>query len=233
MITSDKDKAEALNSYFSQCFNLAFPPLSLSDNITGCTEQCPPELLCEKDEVLELLLSIDVSKSSGPDGISGRMLKATVHSIVSSVTTLFNKSIASGTVPSGWKTSAVVPIPKGSDNTNVPNYRPISLLSILSKLLELHMHGLIYKHLLLYHPIAIQQWGFQPYKSTVSALVDVTHQWSRHLDNGAEVCVVFFDLKKAFDSVPHRTLINKLSDIGLPQHLIHGLRTILLTDPST
>ena len=233
MITSDKDKAEALNSYFSQCFNLAFPPLSLSDNITGCTEQCPPELLCEKDEVLELLLSIDVSKSSGPDGISGRMLKATAHSIVLSVTTLFNKSIASGTVPSGWKTSAVVPIPKGSDNTNVSNYRPISLLSILSKLLELHMHGLIYKHLLLYHPIAIQQWGFQPYKSTVSALVDVTHQWSRHLDNGAEVCVVFFDLKKAFDSVPHRTLINKLSDIGLPQHLIHGLRTILLTDPST
>ena len=148
------------------------------------------------------------------------MLKSTAHSIVSSVTTLFNMSIASGTVPSGWKTSAVVPIPKGSDSTNVSNYRPISLLSILSKLLERHIHGLMYKHLLLYHPIAIQQWGFQPCKSTVSALVDVTHQWSRHLDNGAEVCVVFFDLKKAFDSVPHRTLINKLSDIGFPPHLI-------------
>ena len=106
-------------------------------DITGCTEQCPPELLCEEEEVLELLCSIDVGKSNGPDGISGRMLKSIAHSIVSSVTTLFNMSIASGTVPSGWKTSAVVPIPKGSDSTNVSNYRPISLLSILSTLPEM------------------------------------------------------------------------------------------------
>ena len=93
------------------------------------------------------------------------------------------------------------------------------------------MHGLMYKHLLLYHPIAIQQWGFQPCKSTVSALVDVTHQWSRRLDNGAEVCVVYFDLKKVFDSVPHRTLINKLSDIGFPPHLIQWTANYL-TDRS-
>ena len=107
-------------------FNKALPPLSPRDNIIGYTEQCPSELLCTEDEVLELLLSIDTSKSSVPDGISGRMLKATAHSIASSVTTLFNKSIMSGKVPSGWKTSAVVPIPKGSDNTSVSNYRPIS-----------------------------------------------------------------------------------------------------------
>ena len=67
------------------------------------------------------------------------MLKSTVYSIAPGITKLFNKSIMSGRLPSDWKPSSVIPVPKGDDNLNVANYRPISLLPIISKLLERHM----------------------------------------------------------------------------------------------
>ena len=81
-----------------------------------------------------MLLTLDTSKSNGVDGISATMLKATAASIAPGITELFNKSIQPGTFPEAWKTSSVVPIPKGNEHTSVSNYRPISLLPILSKL---------------------------------------------------------------------------------------------------
>lgn len=82
------------------------------------------------EEVGYLLQSIDVSKSSGPDKISGRMLKATAHSIAPSITKLFNQSIKLGCVPQTWKMSNIVPIPKSNDHTSPTNYRPISLVRL-------------------------------------------------------------------------------------------------------
>ena len=93
------------------------------------------------------------------------------------------------------------------------------------------MHGLIYRYLITCHPLATQQWGFQPHKSTVSALLDVTHKWSNFLDKSLEVCVVFFDLKKAFDSVPHQALIDKMENIGLHPSLVRWTANYL-TDRS-
>ena len=94
----------------------------------------------------------------------------------------FNKSISTGRIPGAWKVSSVVPVPKGSDSTSVSNYRPISLLSVVSKLLERHMHYFIFHHIETFFPIASHQWGFQPRKSAVSALIDVVHHWSLALD---------------------------------------------------
>ena len=78
----------------------------------------------------------------GPDGISARMLKATSESIAPSLTNLFNLSIAKGHFPKLWKAARVVPIPKSTTKHSPSGYRPISLLSILSKLLEKHFHSL-------------------------------------------------------------------------------------------
>ena len=221
-INDDQEKAEVLNSFFAECFNSSLPSLSSGENFCSNEEDdvCPDDFLCYEEEVLELLQSIDTTKANGPDGISGTMLKATAYAIFPSVTALFNKSIRSGIVPTKWKEANVTPIPKGSNTSSVSNYRPISLLSVLSKLLERHMHSLIHRYLMTYHPLAIQQWGFQPHKSTVSALLDATHKWSNFLDKGLEVVVVCFDLKKAFDSVPHRALIDKMKSIGLHPYLV-------------
>ena len=148
------------------------------------------------------------------------MLKNTAHSIATGVTTIFNLSLKNGELPTEWRVPAVNPIPKGTAKTEVSNYRPISLLSILSKLLEKHVHKLILDHMDSVSPLASQQWGFRSRWSTVSALIDATYNWAQAIDNGKEVCALFFDLRKAFDSVPHRLLLDKLKISGLNEHLV-------------
>ena len=82
-----------LNNFFSQCFNHAFPPLSSEgEQLNSTDNDCPGHLLCNEDIVLDLLLSLDTSKASGPDGISAKMLKNTATSIYRSVTKIFNRS---------------------------------------------------------------------------------------------------------------------------------------------
>ena len=94
---------------------------------------CPEQLLCAEEEVLFLLTSLDVTKASGPEGISARMLKATAAAITPVVTNLFNLSISTGSFPQAAKSSVAVPVLKSTDHTLPSNYRPISLLAILSK----------------------------------------------------------------------------------------------------
>ena len=92
---------------------------------------------------MQLLQNLDVSKSNGPDRISAKMLKGTSCSIASCLTKLFNISIQSGSVPCGWKLSMIVPISKDGEKSVPTNYRPISLLPIVSKILERHIHSKI------------------------------------------------------------------------------------------
>ena len=204
------------NEFFSNCFNCNCAPLK--DWFEGdykLPDDPPDELLCDEDTVCELLASLDVSKSSGPDGISGKMFKHTAVSIASSVSQLFNLSIRNGRVPRGWKLSSVVPIPKSGRSHSPDNYRPISLLSVLSKVLEKHIHTLLFRHLEQYYPLSDCQWGFRNGRSTVSALLLTVHHWLQLLESGMDVCAVFLDYRKAFDSVPHAPLMKKLQDIGL------------------
>ncbi len=115
----------------------------------------------------------------------------------------------------GWKQSSIVPIPKASEHNSPSNYRPISLLSTASKIIERHVHYNITAHLEDTHPISNLQWGFQQGKSTVTSLLSVVHEWLKILESGKEVYSVFFDLKKAFDTVPHRKPMTKLQTLGL------------------
>ena len=227
-VSDDKDKANLLNSFFATCFNTSHPPLS-DDNLNDyCnSSERPDDLLCTREEVEHLLLNLDVSKASGPDGISATMLKHTATSIAPSVTALFNLSIQSGQVPAEWKKSRVVPIPKSSDQASPSSYRPISLLSILSKTLERHMHWVISSHLTDNKILSDAQWGFSSGKGTVTALLNTTHQWLKMLEDRKDVCAVFFDYCKAFDSVPHKPLLNKLSQLGLHENIVHWVANYL------
>ena len=148
------------------------------------------------------------------------MLKNTAASIASSITKLFNQSIKSGRIPSKWKSSYVVPIPKGNDTHTPSNYRPISLLSVVSKLLERHIQALILDHLDMYYPLSHQQWGFTTGRSTVAALISTVNERFKSLEDRLEICAVFLHYRKAFDSVPHRILIDKLEELHLNPYLI-------------
>ena len=211
-----------LNNYFATCFNKSCNPLNV-DQQPLVTTPFPEELLCNEEEVEELLSSVDVSKASGPDDISAKMLKNTAPCIGSSITKLFNQFLTAGKIPSQWKESIVIPIPK-SDNHNTPtNYRPISLLSILSKLLERNVHRVILDHLDEHYPLSNRQWGFTEGRGTVTSLITTTHDWLYNLNQGNDICVVFFDYKKAFDSVPHGPLMDKPCCIGLNKYILRWI----------
>ena len=148
------------------------------------------------------------------------MLKSTASSISLPLSIIFNSSISTGVLPSEWKNSFVIPIPKTSTPSSSPSdYRPISLLSLVSKIMERHIFNYVFDHITTHNVLSNQQFGFRPGFSTESALLSVTQSWFNILDAQHSVCAVFFDLKKAFDSVPHIPLLT-LSSLQLPQHLM-------------
>ena len=109
----------------------------------------------------------------------------------------------------------IAPIPKAAAKSSDPgNYRPISLTCILCKLLEKHiLYGLMYEYLSNHQELSDSQWGFRSGRSTVTALLSVTQEWLSALECGQELRAVFFDYQKAFDSVPHLPLLEKLESI--------------------
>ena len=153
-VQTDIGKADLLNSFFSSCYNLshsAWDAFEYHHNLEPPNE-CPQELLCKEEEVYQLLFSLDVTKANGPDGVSTGMLK---HPAASITRLLISLSLCTGHVPSEWKQCLVVPIPKSNNNKDLPNnYRPISLLSVLSKLLERHVHKLLADRLSTHYPLS-------------------------------------------------------------------------------
>ena len=227
---TDEKKAIALNCFFSSCFNLSYPPLDPSTTQEQQSHFSYEQFYITFDEVEHMLKSLDCSKACGPDKISAQMLKYTASTIAPSIARLFNCSIHSGKLPDQWKLSMIVPIPKSSQMSEPGNYRPISLLCILGKLLEKHMVNMILEHLEeSNYELSKQQWGFRSNRSTTSALLSVTHDWHVALEQGKEVSAIFFDYQKAFDSVPHRPLLSKLESLQLNNVILTWLRDYLTT----
>ena len=100
------------------------------------------------------------------------------------------------------------------------NYRPVSLLPIISKVLERHIYKVLLEHLQLNHPLSAFQWGFLEGRSTVAALLHLTDHWLQALEAGHDICAVFFDFRKAFDSVPHMPLMEKINSL-VPHEIIY------------
>ena len=115
------------------------------------------------------------------------------------------------------------PVPKSTDHTLPSNYRPISLLAILSKVLEKYICTLVMEELHLSSHSAFHQWGFRSGHSTSSALTTIIDDWLKSIELGKPVCSVFFDVRKAFDSVPHSILVNKLRSHGLNVFLLRWI----------
>ena len=102
-----------------------------------------------------------------------------------------------------------------------------SLSSIISNLLERHSYLLLTEYTNISHLIAPNQWGFQQGKSAVSALLVVVHTWLQALESGNEIVAIFYDLCKAFDSVPHAPLLKKLQATGIHHHILKWVRSYL------
>ena len=173
----------------------------------------------------ELLRNLDVNKALGPDGIPARVLKEYANELAPSLCYLFNKSLSLGVVPSQWKLAHVVPIHKKGSKEHASNYRPVSLLYILSKVLERCVFNRLYKHLA---PVLQDaQHGFIRGRSTVTELLTFLHDIGAALNKGLETDVVYLDFSKAFDSVDHGKLVLKLKQHGVEGNLLSWLANYL------
>ncbi len=161
---------------------------------------------------------IHPNKASGPDNIPIRLLKECASTIAPSLTCLFNKSLKLGNLPSEWKLSNVIPLHKKGNKSYVENYRPISLMCVVAKVLERCVYNRLIDHI--QNMISAAQHGFLRGKSCTGQLLSVLHRISENLDLGKQTDILYFDIAKAFDTVDHTLLVNKLRRFGLNGNIL-------------
>ena len=131
---------------------------------------------------------------------------------------MINASLTSGTVPAGWKVATVVPLHKAGSVTNVTNYRPISILPVIAKVAESVVCQQLMSYLLSHSILSEAQHGFRPGRCTESAMLDTVEYLMGGLDSGMVGCLTTVDTSKAFDSVNHPQLLDKLGWYGIESH---------------
>ena len=149
--------------------------------------------------VILIISSLDTKMASGADNIPTRFIKIHPVSIRRLVTRLIDHSITSGIFPELWKYAVVTPIQKSKDNMELTNYRPISVLPVLSKVLERVVHDQLVSHLLKFNLLSDRQYGFRPQHSIEDVLVHVTDCWYKAVDESKFTAVAFLDVSYAFE----------------------------------
>ena len=210
---SVQNKCDLLNYFFAFTVSHSLPvsPQTIAAQSLPGLES----ISCSSEDVRKLLTSMPSKTPSGPDGISSQMLKISASSVAPQLSALFNLSPSSGSVPTDWKLSKITPVYKAGDPSLVSNYHPISLLSLPSKILERIVHNKLLDYLLSNSLLSRSQFGFRPSSSTQEALISAITDWHKLLDSKENVAAVFFDLSKAFDSIPHSGILNALSSVGI------------------
>lgn len=167
------------------------------------------------DEIEKIIDKLNSSKSTGPNGIPVFILKAFKGFFSYWLSKLINLCFETGEFPSILKIAKVIPLHKKESVLNFLNYRPISLLSVFSKIYEKTMYVRIYSYLEKYNMIYSKQFGFRGNHSVNHAIISFTEHIRSLLDKGEFVCGIFVDLEKAFDTVHHDILCEKLKFYGL------------------
>ena len=160
--------------------------------------------------VRTLLNKVNVNKSVGPDGIHGKVLKHCAASLAYPLSLIFKTSYNTGQIPNDWKLANVVPVHKKGSKADVENYRPISLTCLVMKIFEKIIRDEIMKKCeQLLNP---NQHGFLPSKSCTTQMVHFTESIAFSMNEGLRPDVIYFDFAKAFDSVNHDVILDKLKN---------------------
>lgn len=223
-VSDDNHIAEAFNEYF-----INIGP-KLAAEVNDSTNQACPDTNSElysgvhclgsqfifseidQNNVTRSLKLLKVSKATGVDNIPAKILKMSADIIAPSLTAIFNLSLNSGVYIDAWKQARITPIYKSEDRRKCENYRPISILPVISKIFEKQIFDQLYDYLAKNSLLSKFQSGFRPKHSTMSALIQMCDQWLENMDNGMLNGVVFLDIRKAFDSINHSILLNKMND---------------------
>ena len=169
----------------------------------------------DQKEVSDMIDNLDDKKSPGPNGIPVAILKKFKDFFSFWLAKLINLCFETGVFPDLLKFAKITPLHKKESKLDFHNYRPISLLSIYSKIFEKLIYSRVYAYLVKFNLISTKQFGFRSNHSCNHAIISLTEHVKKLLDEGQIVCGVFVDLEKAFDTVHHDILCDKLNAYGL------------------
>ena len=205
--TDDTSKAEALREQYDSVFT--------KENLTNLPDipESPygdiPNICFTARGIQSQLESIRPNKACGPDQTPAGVLKETATELAPVLTSLFQQSFDIGVLSSDWKYANITAIFKKGHRADPKNYRPVSLTSLTSKIMEHIVCNQICHHLSANSAIYRHQHGFQKGLSCETQLISIIHEWASILNVRGQVDVIFLDFEKAFDSVPHERLLLK------------------------
>ena len=222
------NQAEGMANAFAAAFSSVY--------VQETPEQPDPHQMCNGrigdvditlDHVLNVLSDLDVSTSMGPDELHPCLLKSCRSELSYPLWLIFRASLHTGTLPSIWKRSFIVPIFKKGARHDPLNYRPVSLTSVCVKSLERILCKFIYDYATSNNILCNDQFGFRPGRSTEDQLLLTYNDISNALDQGYNIDLILFDFSKAFDTVCHDILLDKLCLLGITGKLLDWIREFL------
>ena len=225
LVTDGKEKAEILVKQFQSVFTT-----DKSDSLPTTTKQVKntiPKLNITSKGVAELLKKVNPGKASGPDNIPNRVLKECAEQLAPSFTCIFQLSVDSGELPVEWLNANISCIFKKGDKHQAENYRPVSLTSVPCKLLEHIICKHMLKHLERNKVLTTLNHGFRSGYSCETQLLTTMNDLLKSYDTGKQVDIAILDFSKAFDTVPHKRLLHKLSQYGIRGPLLAWLTNFL------
>lgn len=224
-LLSDSDKALAFSKYFASVSTLPLHgplPLPTPSPIIPLFDL--PSI--SPEHVLSAIQSLVPKCNLSPDGLPNIFYCKCKVSVVSPLLIIFNKSLLTKTIPEIWKKAIVKPIPKTSSNS-ISTFRPISLTCSVTKILEKILISEITAYLDVNNLFDFHQAGFRINRSTCTQLVQTHSDYLLFKSKNSSFDTIYFDFKKAFDSIDHRLLLHKLSKLGFSSNIVSWIANYL------
>ncbi len=224
--------ADELNTFYGR-FECNGGSAALPSSASGSSRQRSENhvITMSEDEVRRALKRVNIRKAAGPDGITGRVLRSCADQLAGLFTSIFNESLATSVVPTSFKKSIIIPVPKNNKPSCLNDYRPVALTSIVMKVFE----RLVKSHISSSIPVTLDplQFAYRPNRSTDDAISHILHSSLTHIDssNGNYARLLFIDYSSAFNTIVPIKLTNKLTGLGLNTSLCDWIQDFLTGRP--
>lgn len=216
-LSEDCEIADCLNKFYSEVGQKLASKFSVTDNNNNCKFVPDTCILLPTDEmeILDIINNLKPNNSKGPDGISTNVIKLCAPVIANKLAHLINLIFEKNVIPTSFKIEYITPVYKSGDKCDPQNYRPLSKTSTLAKIFEKCLVKRIEKFCIKHEILSVNQFAYKKNSSAEDAISFITSNIHDLLSINKKILVVALDLAKAFNSINHKFLLNKLEWYGL------------------